>query len=43
VKAGDSLGAIAKATGHTVQELQTWNNIADPNSISIGQVLKLTP
>jgi LysM repeat protein len=43
VVSGDSLGAIAKATGHTVQELQTWNNITDPNSISVGQVLRLGP
>jgi LysM repeat protein len=43
VVAGDTLGGIAKATGHTVQELQTWNGIADPNNISVGQVLKLGP
>lgn len=43
VVAGDTLSGIAAKTGHTVQELQTWNNISDPNSIQVGQVIKLTP
>ena len=41
VKKGDTLSAIAKANGVSVANLQSWNNIKDPNKISVGQVLKL--
>lgn len=43
VKAGDTLGAIAKANGVTVAQLQQWNGIANPDNISEGQVLRLGP
>ncbi len=39
VKSGDTLSAIAKKYGTTVAQLQKWNNIKDPNKISVGQVL----
>jgi len=39
VKSGDTLGEIAKAHGVTVNNLVAWNNIADKNKISVGQVL----
>ncbi|MEC0707998.1 N-acetylmuramoyl-L-alanine amidase [Bacillus haynesii] len=42
VKKGDTLSAIAKANGVSVANLQSWNNIKDPNKISVGQVLKVT-
>ncbi|TWN12719.1 N-acetylmuramoyl-L-alanine amidase [Bacillus licheniformis] len=42
VKKGDTLSAIAKANGVSVANLQSWNNIKDPNKIMVGQVLKLT-
>lgn len=42
VKKGDTLSAIAKANGVSVANLQSWNNIKDPNKISVGQVLKIT-
>lgn len=39
VKAGDTLSEIAKKYGTTVKELQTKNNIANPNKIYAGQRL----
>ncbi|WP_430742685.1 N-acetylmuramoyl-L-alanine amidase [Bacillus atrophaeus] len=41
VKKGDTLSGIAKAEGVSVANLQSWNNIKDPNKITVGQVLKL--
>ena len=39
VKAGDTLGKIAEANLTTVKALAAKNNIADPNSIRVGQIL----
>lgn len=41
VKAGDTLGAIAKAAGSTVAALAEINGIKNPNLIHVGQVLML--
>ena len=41
VKKGDTLSKIAKAEGVSVANLQSWNNIKDPNKIKVGQKLKL--
>ncbi|WGD93038.2 N-acetylmuramoyl-L-alanine amidase [Bacillus subtilis] len=41
VKKGDTLSGIAKAEGVSVANLQKWNNIKDPNKITVGQKLKL--
>ena len=41
VKSGDNLGSIAIKFGMTLAEIQSLNNIADPNKIQIGQVLKV--
>ncbi|MBV7321624.1 N-acetylmuramoyl-L-alanine amidase [Bacillus halotolerans] len=41
VKKGDTLSAIAKEHGVSVENLQSWNNIKDPNEITVGQKLKL--
>ncbi|MCY8654273.1 N-acetylmuramoyl-L-alanine amidase [Bacillus spizizenii] len=38
---GDTLSAIAKEHGVSVANLQSWNNIKDPNKITVGQKLKL--
>jgi hypothetical protein len=43
VKAGDTLGAIAKATGKSVADLVAWNKLANPDAINEGQVLRLGP
>ncbi|WEY81112.1 N-acetylmuramoyl-L-alanine amidase [Bacillus velezensis] len=42
VKKGDALSVIAQKTGISMANLQKWNNIKDPNKITVGQVLKLT-
>jgi LysM repeat protein len=39
VQAGDTLGAIAKQYGVTVEALQEVNAISDPNRLQIGQEL----
>jgi LysM repeat protein len=39
VKPGDTLSGIADLFGITVDELVRANNIADPNSLQVGQVL----
>lgn len=41
VKAGDTLGHIAKRYGTTVQALATKNGITNVNKIRVGQVIKL--
>ena len=42
VKYGDTLAKIAATYGGTVQSIAAANNIANPNTISIGQVLSIT-
>lgn len=41
VVAGDTLAKIAGKFGVTMSALQTANNITDPNTIYVGQVLKI--
>ena len=41
VKAGDTLWAISQKFGTTVAALVSLNNIANPELIQVGQVLKL--
>jgi LysM repeat protein len=41
VSAGDTLGSIAKRFGVSEAELQTLNDITDPNEISVGQQLRI--
>ncbi|MGG6795640.1 UNVERIFIED_CONTAM: glucosaminidase domain-containing protein [Streptococcus canis] len=41
VRSGDTLSAIAKKFNTTYQELARINGIANPNIISVGQVLRL--
>lgn len=42
VRQGDTLFSIAKANNVEPRELAAWNN-ADPASLKVGQVLRLTP
>lgn len=42
IKSGDTLTGIAKKFGVSVDELVTWNNIADKNKIYAGQVINVT-
>lgn len=43
VAAGDTLIEISAATGVSVDDLVKWNNLANPDQITEGQVLKLQP
>jgi lipoprotein NlpD len=40
---GDTLFSIAFANGLDYHELASWNNLASPDLIKIGQVLRLSP
>ena len=42
VQPGDTLASIAEKTGVTVEELQELNPQVDPNSLTVGQKIKLT-
>lgn len=41
VKKGDTLYRIALDFGQSYSELVTWNNLANPNDIKVGQVLRV--
>ena len=43
VKRGDTLYGIALDHGHDYRDIATWNNLANPNQIQIGQVLRVIP
>jgi lipoprotein NlpD len=43
VRSGDQLGVIAQRHGIATADLARWNNIANANLITVGQVLRLTP
>ena len=43
VVSGDVLSGIAIRFGVTVAQIQQWNNIKNPNIISIGQKLTIYP
>lgn len=42
VKSGDTLSSISSRSGVSVENLVKFNNIGNPNTINVGQVLKLT-
>ncbi len=39
VQTGDTLGVIAKKFNVTVEQLMKWNNLKDPNFLTVGQRL----
>jgi lipoprotein NlpD len=43
VKPGDTLYRIALETGQAWRDVQAWNNLANPNLIEVGQVLRVAP
>ena len=43
VKKNETLGGIARKYGRTVAQLKAWNNIKNPNAISIGQRIRVSP
>lgn len=42
VKRGDTLGAIARKYGRTVNQLKAWNNLKNPDALSIGQRIRVS-
>lgn len=43
VERGDTLSKIARSNRQSVQSIVRWNNLANPDSIEVGQVLRVTP
>jgi lipoprotein NlpD len=43
VRRGDTLLRIALDHGQNYRDLVTWNNLADPDDIKVGQALKVAP
>ena len=43
VQPGDTLFRIALDSGQTWRDVQAWNNLANPNVIEAGQVLRVAP
>lgn len=43
VKRGDTLYVIALDHGHDYKDIAAWNNLENPDRISVGQVLRLAP
>ena len=41
VQPGDTLGAVAKKFNVSLDQLMRWNNIKDPNILTVGQQLKI--
>ena len=41
VRAGDTLSAIARRYGTSVAQLVSWNHIADPDRIRVGERLRV--
>ena len=41
VQPGDTLEAIAKKSGVSMEQLIRWNNIQDPNMIQVGSKLTI--
>ncbi len=43
VERGDTLSRIARSNRQSVQNIVRWNNLASPNGIEVGQVLRIAP
>lgn len=43
VERGDTLSKIARSNRQSVQSIVRWNNLSNPNSIEVGQVLRVAP
>jgi lipoprotein YgeR len=43
VERGDTLSKIARSNRQSVQSIVRWNNLPNPDSIEVGQVLRVTP
>jgi murein DD-endopeptidase MepM/ murein hydrolase activator NlpD len=43
VERGDTLSKIARGNRQSVQNIARWNNLTNPDSIEVGQVLRVAP
>ena len=43
VERGDTLSKIARSNRQSVQSIARWNNLTNPDSIEVGQVLRVAP
>lgn len=43
VERGDTLTNIARTQGQSVQSIVRWNSLSNPNTIEVGQVLRVAP
>lgn len=43
VERGDTLSRIARSNRQSVQNIARWNNLTNPDSIEVGQVLRVAP
>jgi lipoprotein NlpD len=43
IKKGDTLTHVALDNGQSPRDIATWNNLANPNDIKVGQVLRVLP
>ena len=43
VKPGDTLRRVAEVSGQNWRDVARWNNLADPNVVEVGQVLRVVP
>lgn len=43
VERGDTLSKIARSNRQSIQSIVRWNNLANPDSIEVGQVLRVVP
>ncbi|HZZ02085.1 peptidoglycan DD-metalloendopeptidase family protein [Paraburkholderia sp.] len=43
VERGDTLSKIARSNRQSVQSIVRWNNLTNPDSLEVGQVLRVTP
>ncbi len=43
VERGDTLSKVARANRTTVASIVRWNNLANPDAIEVGQVLRVAP
>jgi len=43
VERGDTLSKIARSNRQPVQSIVRWNNLSNPDSIEVGQVLRVAP
>ena len=43
VKPGDTLIRVGLETGQNARDIARWNNIDNPNSLEVGQVIRVAP